>query len=167
MLSSIHHTSVNSPGESPLQARSVGARGLFLQRQVRHPQRAEKVYPLSGEHRQSYLDLVSNPGAHYQNALDSVRRQLLEAFYTHLLLNIDGDAVQAVGKRLIGLEALHDADRMSREFHLDTTRNPLPTEGGSILRNLTEAIVALLYANGLSKPVLVGRTGLEPVTDGL
>ncbi len=112
----------------------------------------------------AYADLLDEPGRLYQTVPDSVRRDLLSAFFTRLLVRITDGDLTVTSERTEVNATLHDW-RAQRHFagEVETARK---TKRAS--RDLAEGSHPVLHraiqSKGLNKPVLVGLTGFEPAT---
>ena len=112
-----------------------------------------------------YLDLLSQPGRLYERAEDLVRRQLLEAFYPPLHVDVE-DRVSVGGQPHPAIQALRAAER-------PLTEGKSTNEAGPGLSAGTRFVDAVLQFFDLLRPVgsnkrsLVAGTGFEPATSGL
>jgi site-specific DNA recombinase len=110
-----------------------------------------------------YLDLLQDPGQLFEVADDRARRELLLALFEKLLVE-DVDGVEARGIRTSPNDAIHKAVAAlphagGRENRIDP-RGEAGVDGHDSLRGLHSPL-------SLNNTTLVGRMGLEPMTDGL
>ena len=112
----------------------------------------------------AYADLLEEPGRLYQSVPDSVRRDLLSAFFKCLLVRVTEGNLFVSSERTEVNDTLHDW-RAQHRF-ADATEKQTQTKGAS--RDLAEGSHSVLHrviqSEGLNKPVLVGLTGFEPAT---
>ena len=119
----------------------------------------------------TYLDLLSDPGQLYDRAPDDIRRQLLDAFYEGIALDIEFE-VTAKAERRASVAELHDAEISFGQVTIESpegpnnhksprlsTRAPAVTSLGLLTQNF--------FGPGVSKTNLVAGTGFEPATSGL
>ena len=112
------------------------------------------------------LHLVDNPQSLYRDVGDTVRRHLNQAFYQRFYI----DDLEVSDDRKTPLFAdLHGAV-VSYSAQLSTgTNQESPREAEALLRSSTDRLTLsdLFPVKVSSKPVMVGRAGLEPATKGL
>ena len=111
----------------------------------------------------AYVDLLEEPGRLYQSVPDSVRRDLLGAFFKRLLVRVtDGDLYVSTERTEVNA-ILHEW----RAHHLASTAEKTGTKKRAS-RYLAEGSLSVprwpTQSKGLNKPVLVGLTGFEPAT---
>lgn len=111
----------------------------------------------------AYVDLLEEPGRLYQSVPDSVRRDLLGAFFKRLLVRVtDGDLYVSTERTEVNA-ILHEW----RAHHLASTAEKTGTKKRAS-RDLAEGSHSVplrsIQSKGLNKPVLVGMTGFEPAT---
>jgi len=116
-----------------------------------------------------YLDLLERPGDLYDRAPDSVRRQLIEAFFVEHLITIDetGADLAAEGVMVDSVARLHRAEKhYFVELHSaapETAKSPSLSTGALAL----SCLALMLRAPVSSKDHMVAGTGFEPATSGL
>jgi site-specific DNA recombinase len=112
----------------------------------------------------AYLDLLSDPGELYRNAPESVRRELLSAFFSRLIVYVEGDNVRVESERNNTNSAIRELHGQNELAHAqDTsgkTRTPRSRAGSSKSINPKASSFGL----GLSNVHLAGVPGLEPRT---
>lgn len=105
----------------------------------------------------AYIDLLREPGYLYQRASDTVRRDLLTAYFSRLVVRVDGNRVQITGER-------NQANRQIRELQGHSaleerkTKTPRPKAGSS------KESKSSSFDHGSSKNRMAGVPGLEPRT---
>lgn len=112
----------------------------------------------------AYLELLVSPGALYENASDAVRRELLTAFFSKLVVYITDDGLKITSER-------HEANNILREIqgriglehsqHPPETKETPRTSAGSLVSVNPEASS---FDRGLSNYDVAGVPGLEPRT---
>ncbi len=112
----------------------------------------------------AYAELLEEPGRLYQTVPDSVRRDLLGAFFKRLLVRINDGGLTVTSERTEVNATLHDWRTQHRfaiaaEAAEKRRRAPRDLAEGSpsVLHRVIQSI-------GLNKPVVVGLTGFEPAT---
>ncbi len=113
----------------------------------------------------AYVDMLENPARMYRGASSPARRLLLSAFFDTLHVDEDRQVEMRAAPRALVQELLdaNDLHRQSQVTAFDHTKISGSKAGGEERKSLTD----YLQVNISSKTNLVGRTGLEPVTDGL
>ena len=105
----------------------------------------------------AYIDLLREPGNLYQRASDTVRRDLLTAYFSRLILRVEDNRLRITGER-------NQANRQIRELQGQRvleerkTRTPRPKAGSS------KKSKASSFDHGSSKNRVAGVPGLEPRT---
>jgi site-specific DNA recombinase len=107
-----------------------------------------------------YLELLEEPGRLFEMADDQARRELLLALFERLLVE-ESDGVDTQGQRTAPNEAIHSVEPL---LDGDEKRNDLRREAEVDSPNEPREPYS---PHGLNNKVLVGRMGLEPMTDGL
>lgn len=112
----------------------------------------------------AYIDLLGEPGDLYQRASDTVRRDLLSAYFSKLIVRVEDNKIQITGER-------NDANRGIREVHSRqdaasadraprTTKPPRSRAG----RSENKRTMASSFDHGSSNVRVAGVPGLEPRT---
>ena len=110
----------------------------------------------------AYIDLLGEPGDLYQRASDTVRRDLLTAYFSKLIVRVEDNKIQITGER-------NDANRGIREVHSRqdaasadraprTTKPPRSRAG----RSENKRTMASSFDHGSSNVRVAGVPGLEP-----
>ena len=105
------------------------------------------------------LDLLAEPGTLYRNSTDSVRRQLVEAFFSMLLGNESDESIEVRGVQRGLISELRDAASPSIK-----SRSPRLSTRASALSTSADLLLNHFRGPGLNKAALVGLTGFEPAT---
>ncbi len=116
----------------------------------------------SAETALSHLQLLRNPGELYRNAPDSVRRDLLEAFFVRLRIYEDGEKVYIEVERTEANQSFRDVAATVR-----TARSKKGAEKPKTPRKSAESsdsldVMPVHLALGLNKSTMAGIPGLEP-----
>ena len=83
----------------------------------------------------AYIDLLRDPGELYKRASDTVRRDLLTAYFEHLTVRIDPDRIRVTGERHVVNKRIREISAeltITREQSSGKTRTPLSQEGSSV-----------------------------------
>jgi site-specific DNA recombinase len=110
----------------------------------------------------AYIELLREPGQLYKAASDTVRRDLLTAYFTSLTVQVEDNKIRLTGER-------HQINAQIREisvgqqlatntFNPDKTKAPRSRAGSSV-RSIEDSVV-----HGSSNVRLAGVPGLEPRT---
>lgn len=112
------------------------------------------------------LHLVKNPQRLYRNVADDVRRHLNQTFYERFYLD---DLEVTDDKKTALFEEIHQAVTKYHQTVLTTNKEEYPREAEASLSTSTDPLTLsdLFSVKVSSKPVMVGRAGLEPATNGL
>ena len=152
-------------GTLPVEKLKARLRAIAIQREhlKERLSRTDEELAQGRANLESYLALLSQPEDLYERATDLIRRQLVEAFFPPLYINmhdeieVRGDTYPAV-RALSGLEkAVHTAKNEASPG--------LPA--GTRFVHLAALFFDLLKPNGSNKTNLVAGTGFEPATSGL
>lgn len=161
---SIGQSVINAPFSANAQIRERLQR-ISLERQVVEEKLARTTERI--EHGVStilgYLDLLHEPGRLFEKADDQARRELLQALFERILVE-ESEGVDAQGQRTQPNEAIHSLEPLLGAADKAVKRNDPCKAAGVETSDSPNAPYSPL---GLNNRVLVGRTGLEPVTDGL
>jgi site-specific DNA recombinase len=114
----------------------------------------------------TYVQMLANPGRLYASADDSVRRELLDAFYEAIQLDLD-DNIEASATRRDAIEDLRSAERAYRSDRASKSSGPHLAMGATALESTSGSLSKFFRTLGLSKTNLVAGTGFEPATSGL
>jgi site-specific DNA recombinase len=112
------------------------------------------------------LHLVENPQQLYRDVADDVRRHLNQTFYERFYL----DDLEVTDDEKTPLFAeIHQAVTNYRRTAQTTDEQESPREVEAFLISSTDPLTLsdLFSVKVSSKPVMVGRAGLEPATNGL
>lgn len=112
----------------------------------------------------TYLDLLTNPGQLYNSSTGSVRRQLLDAFYSQLLADEDPDSIEAIGIERPAVAELQQAVRAMRTSLPTQSKSPRSSTRASALVTPVGSLSDLFHGRGLSKTTMVGLTRFELAT---
>ncbi|MBF4561192.1 recombinase family protein [Microbacterium sp. VKM Ac-2870] len=111
----------------------------------------------------AYLDLLAGPARFYRDTHDNVRRQILGALFSELVVYREDDIVGVSAHRTEINEALqqlrHHAGRDADPVMTETKRTSRISAGGS-----PSTSMRLNLSNGLNILNMVGMTGFEPAT---
>ena len=156
---------VLSEGSLPTDQIRVRLHRIALERQVveeklaRTTERIERgVSTILG-----YLELLQEPGRLYEIANDQARRELLQALFERILVE-DSDGVDAEGQRTEPNAAIHNLEPLLDGSERVAKQDDPRSEAGVANVDPPSGLYGPL---GLNNRVLVGRMGLEPMTDGL
>ena len=109
----------------------------------------------------AYIDLLRAPGELYKRASDTVRRDLLTAFFDHLTVRMDKDRIHVTGERQAVNSTIREIsggiDLANAEV-TEKTRTPR-TKAGSSDRSMAGS-----FDHGSSNVRMAGVPGLEPRT---
>jgi site-specific DNA recombinase len=119
----------------------------------------------------TYLELLVDPERLYSPSPDSVKRQLLEAFFDEIRVDMT-DRVDIDGDHRAPVRELHDAADAYRDAQTpaETTlerKNPRLSTGVHAFETSVGLLADLFRPFGSSKTTLVAGTGFEPATSGL
>ena len=116
----------------------------------------------SAETALSFIQLLQNPGELYRNAPNSVRRDLLEAFFVRLRIYEDGESVRIEAERTEANQSFHNAAVTVRAARSkkDAEKSKTPRKSARSSDSLEKMPVHL--ALGLNKNTIAGIPGLEP-----
>lgn len=112
----------------------------------------------------AYLDLLVAPGRLYESASDAVRRDLLTAFFTKIVVYVTDGGLRLKSER-------HEANNALREVHghVEIAREPQMSDKEKAPRTSTRSASpnspkASSFDQGLSNYDVAGVPGLEPRT---
>ncbi len=112
----------------------------------------------------AFLDLLADPGRLYEGASDAVRRNLLTAFFTQLVVHVTDTGVTIEPTRNEANRALRELNgkiRLARDEHMaEQTRTPRTSARSSVSTGPSAGSLD----HGLSNYILAGVPGLEPRT---
>ena len=134
---------------------TLEATGIAGERQERLHYGAELVL--------AHIDLLANPIDLFNRVPDHVRKDLLGALFTHLVVQVDDDKITLTSERAEVNDALHhwDAQRhLAAEQHVSTKKKAPRTSARGYLS--TSGKVPL--SKGWNILNMVGMTGFEPAT---
>ncbi len=118
----------------------------------------------SAETALAYLQLLRNPGELYKNAPDSVRRDLLEAFFSRLRVYEDGETVRLEADRTEVNQSFREVAAAVRTARRSAaagkSKTPRISAGSSEFSEQMPVHLSL----GLNKRTMAGVPGLEPRT---
>lgn len=110
----------------------------------------------------AYIDLPREPGRLYTSASDTVRRDLLTAFFENLTVRVEDNRLQVTGTRQAVNMRVHEISaelKLSEAGeHPEKTRTPLSQEGSSGRPTVSS------FDHGSSNVRMAGVPGLEPRT---
>ena len=112
----------------------------------------------------AYIDLLREPGELYRNASDSIRRDLLTAYFNRLIVYVEDNTLSVEGERNQANDAIRDFYKqyeLTRTQH-DPTQTKTPRTGAGSLDSQWPRTGSLDH--DLSKTVMAGVPGLEPRT---
>ncbi len=147
-------------GDLPVEKLRARLRAVAMQRDHLKERLARSDEDLRAgvDNIEAYLDLLSEPGKLYDRADDLSRRQLIEAFYSSILLDV-GDDVKVEAEAHPAVRALTSIDAYNEaDSHLSVEVRFV--RAASFLANLFRPM-------GSNKGSLVAGTGFEPATSGL
>lgn len=111
-----------------------------------------------------YVNLLERCGDLFENAPDDVRRELLLALFTKIVVHSDNGDTGVKARRSTGSEAVHglQADLVARRFDTSATgtTNEVPHDS---VRDFSSSYVL----SGLNIQTLVEPRGIEPLTSCL
>jgi site-specific DNA recombinase len=153
-----------SDGDLPVEKLKARLRALALQREHLKERltRTEEDLRAGVENIDVYLDLLSEPGQLYDRADDLSRRQLVEAFYSTILLDVD-DEVKVEADPHPGVGALSSIDAT---VSANNKADPHLSVGVRLVR-AASVFTTLFRPMGSNKGSLVAGAGFEPTTSGL
>lgn len=108
----------------------------------------------------AYIDLLQDPGNLYQRASDTVRRDLLTAYFERLVLRVEGNKIRVVGERNaanVGVRQLQPAPGTQ-----GSENGKAPREIARSSEN--QRTMASSFDHGSSNVRMAGVPGLEPRT---
>ncbi|GAB3608376.1 hypothetical protein GCM10027414_05010 [Humibacter ginsengiterrae] len=112
----------------------------------------------------AYLDLLRNPGNLYRHASDTIRRDLLTAYFDRLTVRIDDHGLHVAGERArinAAVRSIQGADGLSKAEHIpNKTRTPRSRAGSSESSSHGPSS----FVHGSSNVHVAGVPGLEPRT---
>jgi site-specific DNA recombinase len=111
----------------------------------------------------AYLDLLRDPGDLYRNAPTPVRRDLLAAFFSRLIVYVEYDGVRVESERNSANNNVRELqghyERAESQSITENTKTPRPRAGSSKFNPRASS-----FDLGLSNADLAGVPGLEPRT---
>lgn len=113
----------------------------------------------------AYIDLLENPGELYQNAPEDVRRDLLEALFSRLVVVLKDHDLTIYGERNEANQAARQIAsqvRLSNDTTVATREQKIPGKTAEDLSIRAEA--QFTHAHGSNKNNPAGVPGLEPRT---
>ena len=112
----------------------------------------------------AYVDLLEEPGQLYQSVLDSVRRDLLGAFFKRLLVRVSDGTLEVTPERTEVNATLH-AWRSQHRLVDGSAKSPETKRASRDLAKDSHSVPRRsIQSKGLNKPVLVGLTRFELAT---
>jgi site-specific DNA recombinase len=155
-------------GDLPVPMLRERVQDLMLQKAAIHERltRTEEILRHGADRAKAAVELIREPGALYESLPERSRRELVQALFSRLLARVTDTDTHTQIERTAGNEALHE---LSAHFHANSLRSPSTSKipDTSVEDLDVEKDGVLSQVIGLNKTYLVGRTGLEPVTDGL
>jgi site-specific DNA recombinase len=127
--------------------------------------RTEDRMQFGAEQVLAFVDLLERPGELYERIPESMRRDLLLAFFSKLRVYDDPEGLRVESERTEINDTLHAWQAQQRQAATDHVADKkkrasrISAEG-----SLTSTSTGLNESNGLSNSIMVGMTGFEPAT---
>ena len=111
----------------------------------------------------AFIDLLREPGTVYRNTPDTIRRDLLGALFSHILVSVEETELASTPERTETNALIHDVALEVAAASRSTAETEKPPREAARGRKSEESH-SIPLVRGLSKTRLAGVPGLEPRT---
>ena len=149
-------------GALPVSKLKARLRGVVLQREhlLERLGRTDEELARGTEMIDLYLEMLAEPESLFNEATDSVRRQLLEALFPPFMTDMNDEITLSADAH----PAVRALSSLESQISVGNEKSPRLSAGAQLLINLADLF---FRPNGSNKGSLVAGTGFEPATSGL